>query len=558
MVRVKDIRKELILMVAILLPLCLGISSCMSKERRQLDAVEHILESNPAKADTMLSSIPLPSGKHQRAWYAVLRTQADYKNYKPIVSDSLILTATYFYGTPYKSISKHRKYRAAMAWYSQGCVYSELKNDLAATDAYLKAKELYPDTLISYFARTEQNLGEIYLRRQMLVPAESNLKSCRLNAERLNNTKMSHYVTYRLGLCALYNRDFEQAEKIFSDIKNDSSYASNYRTGALLQMAKIRVFNDKDYSEALLLIDSYLKARGNMNTSGAALSLKAEAFYAIQEYDSAYYYYSESNNTQDIEIYTRCNNADKLTTLALKSGYNDKALEWYGLYIDYRDSINNIERTRDIEDIQTAHKEELAEQVLKNKKTVYLLTSIFLVLFFMAILLIAFTIYKRFEEKKIIKKQSELIRLEKEINNSSIELLQLRVKELSDDNSEARDVILELYRKRLNLCKNKFMQTAGANILIDFMMENSEFQFRKNEKNVMLDDLKESYNQVFADILSEVPDSNSEEMMTIVLKHLKLKNSKIADIFNITEKAVKQRYCRLAKRSKSDFINLFH
>ena len=102
------------------------------------------------------------------------------------------------------------------------------------------------------------------------------------------------------------------------------------------------------------------------------------------------------------------------------------------------------------------------------------------------------------------------------------------------------------------------MQTAGANILIDFMMENSEFQFRKNEKNVMLDDLKESYNQVFADILSEVPDSNSEEMMTIVLKHLKLKNSKIADIFNITEKAVKQRYYRLAKRSKSDFINLFH
>jgi len=40
-----------------------------------------------------------------------------------------------------------------------------------------------------------------------------------------------------------------------------------------------------------------------MNTSGAALSLKAEAFYAIQEYDSAYYYYSESNNTQDIEVY---------------------------------------------------------------------------------------------------------------------------------------------------------------------------------------------------------------------------------------------------------------
>lgn len=62
MISVKDIIKKKILMVAIVLPLCLGISSCISREQRQLDAVELMLESNPAKADTMLSSMSLPSG----------------------------------------------------------------------------------------------------------------------------------------------------------------------------------------------------------------------------------------------------------------------------------------------------------------------------------------------------------------------------------------------------------------------------------------------------------------------------------------------------------------
>ena len=159
--KVRKITRLPVLTVAIILLQILIISSCVNRERRQLDAVELMLESNPAKADSMLCEMSIPTGKKDRAWYAVLKTQADYKQYKPISSDSLILTATEYYGT------RHKSNHAAIAWYTQGCVYNDLNNDLAAIDAYLKAKDLFSDTINRYYALTEQRLGKIYLAKRM-------------------------------------------------------------------------------------------------------------------------------------------------------------------------------------------------------------------------------------------------------------------------------------------------------------------------------------------------------------------------------------------------------
>ena len=129
--------------------LALFIMNACTGTRSRLHQVESLLETEPVVSDSILASMPEPQSHRDRAWYAVLKTQTDYKLYKPITSDSLILTATSYYGT------HNKNYRTAMAWYSQGCVYSELNNDFAAIDAFLKAKDLFPDTLIRYYALTE-------------------------------------------------------------------------------------------------------------------------------------------------------------------------------------------------------------------------------------------------------------------------------------------------------------------------------------------------------------------------------------------------------------------
>ena len=96
--KLRIIRQWQALIIAVILSLFLIMLSCISREHKNLDSVEYILEYDPVKADSILSSMPIPSGKQDRAWYAVLKIQAEYKNYMPITSDSLIFAATEYYG----------------------------------------------------------------------------------------------------------------------------------------------------------------------------------------------------------------------------------------------------------------------------------------------------------------------------------------------------------------------------------------------------------------------------------------------------------------------------
>ena len=151
-------RTRVVMCFLLLAALCVGCSGRGSM--RQLERLEAQIDSVPELVREALDSIPSASLRGEaRALYAILRTQADYKCYEPLTSDSLIRYATNYY-------SKSRKsYRAAMAWYSLGCVYTELKNDAAAVEAYLQAQSLFPDTTERYHRLCYQNLGQHYLKK---------------------------------------------------------------------------------------------------------------------------------------------------------------------------------------------------------------------------------------------------------------------------------------------------------------------------------------------------------------------------------------------------------
>ena len=124
--------------------LCLGCGG--RRYMPQLERLETQVDSVPHLVAQALDSMPSRRFRGEpRALYALLRTQADYKSFVPITSDSLIRYATDYYDGNRKSN------RAAMAWYSLGCVYSEMKDDAAAIEAYLRAQSLFPDTTVRYY-----------------------------------------------------------------------------------------------------------------------------------------------------------------------------------------------------------------------------------------------------------------------------------------------------------------------------------------------------------------------------------------------------------------------
>lgn len=527
------------------------ISSCQDKDTsNNLYKAEQLLETNPAAADSILESMTPPSSKRDRAWYAVLKTQATYKQYKPITSDSLILTATSYYGF------HHKNYRSAMAWYSQGCVYKELNDDIAAIDAYLKAKDLFPDTLVRYYALTEQNLGLHYLNRMMLEQAKYQFLCCKINAERMYDHKILNYVSARVGLCALYERNFELSDSIFSEIISNDSFSRSQKLIATLQKAKICLYYSRDFHKALFYIDSYLESVKQVSDLGVGYSVKADIYYEMKEYDSAYYYSNESMK-YDNELYTKCSNADRLTELAVLLDSPEDAVEWYNLYKILRDSINISERSQEIEKIQYAHNEELAQETLKYKQIRFMIIGSFSLLLMATLFFLLYYIYKNRERKKIVEKQQYLLRQEDEIRKSNIKVLQARVSELSVFDQEARSTLLDLYRSRLTVCRNRFSQTESFKILYSFKLDTLYNNLSKEKKETLFEEIELSYMEIISDIVAEIPDVKEKEILTIILRQLDLSINQISELFSITPIAVKQRLSRLSKRAPSDFLNLF-
>ena len=95
------------------------------------------METDSRAAALVLDSIDSSTLRgEEAALYALLKTQADYKGYKRLTSDSLPLIATHYYGT------RRKTERAALSQYYLGCAYGDMHRDLDAIDAaFAAAKE---------------------------------------------------------------------------------------------------------------------------------------------------------------------------------------------------------------------------------------------------------------------------------------------------------------------------------------------------------------------------------------------------------------------------------
>ena len=143
----------------ILLSVMVSLAGCAPHaERDRLRRAEALMESDARAASAVLDSIrPTALRGEARARYALLRTQADYKNYVPLTTDSLILIATRHYGTRRKTLP------AALSQYYLGCTYKDMGRDLDAIDALLRASTLFPDDTNRYLPYAYAELGILYL-----------------------------------------------------------------------------------------------------------------------------------------------------------------------------------------------------------------------------------------------------------------------------------------------------------------------------------------------------------------------------------------------------------
>ena len=400
----------------------------------QLESLEAQVDSVPHLVSQALDSMPSKKFRGEaRALYALLRTQADYKCFVPQTSDSLIRYATDYYDGNRKS------YRAAMAHYSLGCVHSELKDDAAAIEAYLRAQSLFPDTTVRYYRLCYQNLGHHYLKKNMADEA----LAAYLSYHTLSQGSNWPFADIKLAQAYIHNKRPKEAKYILKDLLSfDNDIDRKSLKVILFELGKIEYVFNRNYTKAEEYFDQLI-ALYNESEVTAAYWFKGDIAEARGDTESAIQYYkramADENNT-----YLLYNCARSLQYLSIDSIAQPELYGYIKLFEQMGDSIHRIERRTEIDEIHTAHAMEMHQRELseKHKRFMYIATLVLICL--LATVAIGVLLVERRRKQYYLRLQQEL-----QHNQAKVYKMYESIEAKRDNGALMREQVLTLYRANL-------------------------------------------------------------------------------------------------------------
>ena len=417
----------------LLMTLCLGCSG--RRYMPQLERLETQVDSVPHLVAQALDSMPSRKFRGEpRALYALLRTQADYKCFVPITSDSLIRYATDYYDGNRKS------YRAAMAHYSLGCVYSELNDDAAAIEAYLRAQSLFPDTTVRYYRLCYQNLGHHYLKKNMIDEALTAHTSYYNLAEGHDHL----YASIGLARAYIHKELPKEATEILEGILQHYNSLDNKNLKIILfELGKIEHTFNKDYVKAEEYFDQLI-AMYDESEVAAVYWFKGDIAETRGDTDLAIQYYKRAM-VDEKNAYLLYNCARSLQYLSMDSIAQPELYGYVKLFEQMSDTIHRIERRTEIDEIHTAHAMELHQRELseKHKRFMYIATLVLVCL--LATIAIGVLLVERRRKQHYLRLQQELQR-----NQAKVYKMYESIEEKRDNGALMREQVLTLYRANLS------------------------------------------------------------------------------------------------------------
>ena len=418
----------------------------------QLLEAEQLLESDLPSAGAMIDSLDATSLEGEdAALYAILKTQADYKR-NELVSDSLACIATNWYGRP-----KTGNYHAALSWYTLGCCYTE-EESTKAVDAFLKAKRLFPDTLVKYYALCEQNLGKHYMSSHLYEEAKSSFLAYRAHPFCVGDSSSLAYADYYLGMTHLRLHEFREAEARFYSVQNNRHASRSIKTQVSLQLAKVLYNENHDLANSMAFINQYLYQL-NGKPSPTSMMLKGDIFYDLQEPDSAYHYFLNCVSISE-DIYSCCHSYQQLAKLSLELKKYDEIQRYSEQYAQLLDSIYSRNHIDEINKLRDNHAIELHDQHLAMEKKSFVLYALLVMSFLLLLILSANW-----------RRQKRLLALHEEFSQIRSELVQSSTKSEDTQEESEEQVALkqkksvEQKRKMIKLCQKAFSESPAISTL---------------------------------------------------------------------------------------------
>lgn len=307
-------------------------ASCVSRHAAValMDRAELVMNENPEQAYGLMSDIDPHSisGRAIQARYALLYTEAQYKNYINETSDSLIMIAVRYYS------NHNNTFYRFLSYYYLGCIYSNSKQYVDAILALTQAERLANEIPDGYYTGLlYSQIGNVFFDSFDYQRAKDYYNKAKYNYDSANKELHKIHAIVDIGRCDLELQEYDSAIAVFKEIKvwadaNDDDYLSllswqNLSMCLLMDTDKVYTTNDihslllqindtdnndpytlrllaryflktKDYVQSQSYVQSVLSQAHTVSDTIDVLFLKSQIYKELGNQDSAFYYYQQS------------------------------------------------------------------------------------------------------------------------------------------------------------------------------------------------------------------------------------------------------------------------
>lgn len=508
--------------------LLLLLTSCTQRKyMKALKAVDSIVDVDAHAAGTLLDAMDKDGMKGKTAaYYAIIRTQTDFRCRIPIESDSLAMVAVDHFG-------RRHTFYAAMAWQSLGCAYTSMKRMPSSINAFLKALELFPDTTDLQYSRTRLMLGGNYIDRGVYPEAVKVLSLARDGLQAKGDREGVALAEYKTALAYQGLKRFDLSAPMFSSLIEDSSLDLQSRNGCNLQLAHISNLNspnsEESAYEAIKYADAYIAGCESDSAKAIGFTEKGVAYYYIQENDSAFSCLQKSFR-MTVDPNTTSLNYYYMSAVAVRLDLMRQALQYMRLYSQQERKIEGMSNRDEITQMRLQHTEEMQSQKTRSMIGRVVLFAIIIVILIAAVLIILSIQHERRRDKFYLDKHDAYVRE------------QTHEKEVSAGN------------RLQELCRH-FRSGVAYSLIQDLQLQHRGM--KSEERDVVFHDLNLYFADMIAEIKAESVKLNQQEICLMFGTALGLDQDMIADIICTSRSNLRSIKSRLKAKVQTGTFTMF-
>lgn len=436
-----------------------------------------MLRNDYTEALKMIGNIdPASLDEEGRALYALLLTEAKYKNYDPITSDSLISQAVRYYR------DSNDREKATRSLLYQGCVYEVLGDPEKAVDCYNKADESADRQDIANKAYAKLRLGALYqgyVVGAKRIAVEKYFEALQLY--RLLSDK--HYELLCLTNIGAIYRDFKEKEKqdsalYYIDSAIDLAQNRNevyFIFTNLYHKAEFYELFKQDYLNAKNYAVQAIRVGGREIDHPRAHYCAAKSYIKLGQIDSALYYLNrspESASANDSIMYYNL-----LADISRFKNDNESWLNYHGKAHAMADSIligSLNDKLLTIEKKYDLQKEELKNVTLRSELRGAWLTVALALLAALALIHFLWRYRNRLRTKE---NEYELLKSDLNASLDSLEQMRLSINNYEEGLREAE----EGYRAELARQDALVSNMVGEIATVKTSLQEKEHELRETE-----------------------------------------------------------------------------